>query len=120
MGVSDWFDRDDHPATATPQIGRATACTQLAHDHRDLVIRQIAIDGPQIVEDLADAVAATEPALTCENARIDLRHRHLPALQDAGIVAEVDPGRYGPGEHFGAVRGLQQRIDAWVHGGESA
>lgn len=65
--------------------------TRLADWRRRAVLRHLAAcddDGPVVIETVAAAVApdgADEDRL-----RIRLHHRHLPALDDAGLV-EYDP-----------------------------
>ena len=58
----------------------------LAHRHRRAVIDELAMGGPRSVGELAERLADRDVAASASDAELSLVHRHLPKLDDGGVI----------------------------------
>lgn len=80
-----WFQR---LVRADAELDALVEC--LASERRLGVLEALG-DGPMTREELAERVAAGEPASSADDVRISLRHGHLPKLESTGLVERRDP-----------------------------
>lgn len=80
----------------------------LAHGRRRTVLRRVLEEGPTTLEALAATIHQRDVRVCTDGGRsgiaVDLHHRHLPRLDDAGLVEYHDDGTVAPAEG----------IDEWV------
>lgn len=62
------------------------ALVECLASERRLDVLEALGDAPMTRDELAERVAAGEPASSVEDVRISLRHGHLPKLEDAGLI----------------------------------
>jgi hypothetical protein len=83
----------------------------LAHAYRRTVVEELEREAPLELEALAERVAERDGSISVESAKLELAHRHLPRLDDAGVVAYDASDRLCDLDQATTVRSVMNAID---------